>query len=166
MRGLFLSLLLLTLTGCQRGPWKHTVIQSSQREYDMARLTYPPTTPYQGIELELSRVGENLQGFINVHAFELPPLAENSQETQLQISDGHKTKTFILPLYQGGQRARLTENCLETLLEMLHTEKALTLTAGHFIQTIDSSRFKRHFEELMREPSRILPQNLITFEIF
>lgn len=163
---LIIPLLFLLLTGCQREEWRHTAIRNSNRDYDIAKLTYPPSNLNDGLELELTRYGKEIHGYINVYTFELPTYKEDPHATTLTIATSSVTQTFVISLLEGGQRARLTDICLEYLLQTLILKPTVTLFSGHFSQTLKAENFKRHYEALLREPSLLRPQNLITFEIF
>ncbi|MBF5059528.1 hypothetical protein [Candidatus Neptunochlamydia vexilliferae] len=216
MKYLALALLLL-LTSCCRDGWKHTAIKSGSPDYDISKLTHPASDPANGIELELTRYGKEIHGYIHVKTFELPS-HEDEHATTLTITTPQKpiliqglgvyqsqrsrfspieadpyprdkgdaeggeagdagagknqilsqngfTKTFVIPLLEGGQRARLTDTCLSYLIQVLEMYDTATLTSGHFSETISGANFQRHHDALMRCPSALRPQNLITFEI-
>ncbi len=159
-----LLIFLLLLTGCCRDGWKHTAIKSGSPDYDISKLTHPASDPTNGIELELTRYGKEVHGYIHVKTFELPS-HEDEHATMLTISTPRSNKAFVIPLLQGGQRARLTDMCLSYLVEMLEMNGAVTLTSGHFSETVSGENFHRHHDALMRRPSALRPQNLVTFEI-
>lgn len=163
---LLLLLLLFLLVGCHRDGWQHTAIQNGNTRYDMAKLTHPPHSINDGIELELTRTGKEIHGYINVHAFELPPLEDDPYATLLTISSLSSERTFVIPLMQGGQRAHLTNTCLEYLLQTLELKPSVTLQSGYFSETLDASNFTRHYDALLRKPHALRPQNLVSFEIY
>lgn len=165
MRLLALSLFLI-LAGCHRGPWQHTSIRNGNAHYDMAKLTYTSSNPISGIELELTRTGKEVQAYINVHHYELPSYQQDHHATTLTISTNCGKRSFIIPLLQGGQRARLTNECLEYLLQNLELKPTVTLSSGHFTQELESSNFERHYNALLRKPPVIDPRSMISFELF
>lgn len=165
MRLLALSLLLI-LAGCHREPWQHTSIRNGNARYDMAKLSYPSSNPSSGIELELTRIGKEVHGYINVHHYELPSYQQDLHTTTLTISTNCATRTFVIPLLQGGQRARLTDECLEYLLQNLELKPTVTLSSGHFTQELESSNFERHYNALLRKPPVIDPRSMVSFELF
>ncbi len=162
----FLPLFLLILSGCHRDGWQHASIQNGNAHYDMAKLSHPPTSPTNGLELELTRYGKEIHGYVNVHTFELPIFEEDIHATTLTISTNCASETFVIPLLEGGQRARLSDSCLDYLLQTLELKSSVILTSGHFSETLDASNFRRHYDALIRAPSRILPQNMINFELY
>lgn len=164
MKALFL--LLLFLTSCHCEPWKHTSIRNGNAHYDMAKLTYPPSNPISGMELELTRTGKEIHGYVNVLHYELPPHENDLHATTLSISTNCASRTFVIPLLQGGQRARLTDDALDYLLQNLELKPSVTLTSGHFSQELESSHFERHYNALLRKPPVPDPRSMITFEIF
>ncbi|MCB1109815.1 MAG: hypothetical protein KDK64_02450 [Chlamydiia bacterium] len=159
-------LLLFFLVSCHRDGWHHTAIQNGNRQYDMAKLTHPTTSVSDGLELELTRIGKEIHGYINVHAFELPAYEEDSHATTLTISTASASQTFVIPLMEGGMRAHLTDTCLDYLLQTLELKPSVTLISGHFTEILDASNFRRHYDALLRNPSRIQPQNMIHFELY
>lgn len=161
---LFLVLLFLFLAGCHREPWQHTSIRSGDPNYDMAKLSYPSTDGAQGIELELTRCGKEIFGYIYVHQFDLPSVEPNV--TTLTIATNSTSRTFTLPLLQGSQKARLTDECLEYLLQTLTLKPSVTLSSGYFTQTIDATRFEQHYQALLRKPLLPHPRSMISFELF
>ena len=161
-----LLLLLLILSGCHRDGWQHTSIQNGNAHYDMAKLSHPPKSVNDGLELELTRYGKEIHGYVNVHTFELPVFDKDTHTTTLTISSNCASKTFVIPLLEGDQRARLTDICLDYLLQTLELKSSVTLTSGHFSEILDSSNFRIHHNALLREPTRILPHNVINFELY
>lgn len=161
-----LPLFLLILSGCHRDGWHHASIQNRNAHYDMSKLSHSPTSVSDGLELELTRYGKEIHGYVNVHAFELPIFEEDIHATTLTISTNFASETFVISLLEGGQRARLTDTCLDYLLQTLELKSSVILTSGHFSETLDTSNFKQHYDALLREPSRILPQNMINFELY
>ena len=159
---LFLSLFLLA--SCHSDPWKTTAIYSSSREYTLARLSYPPSNPNNGMELEMTRFGEEIRAYINVYQYNFP--LQNTNKTHLTIQTEDRSQTFILPLMEGEQRVRLTDRCLEYLLTSLSTHSSITLSSGHFTQTIHTKNFKTHYKSLLRQPIFLRPENLINFELY
>ena len=159
-------LLLLFLAGCHHSPWQHTSIRNGNDRYDMAKLTYPPSNETNGIELEISRLGKEIHAYINVHHFQLPSSGVDEHATTLTVSTNCSTKTFVIPLLEGGQRARLTDTCLEYLLQNLELKPSVTLSSGHFSETLDASNFERHYDALLRKPSAIQPRSMISLELF
>lgn len=157
---------LLFLTSCHREPWQHTSIRNGNAHYDMAKLTYPPSNPTSGMELELTRTGKEVHGYVNVHHYELPSHEDDLHATTLTISTNCASRTFVIPLLQGGQRAHLTDECLEYLLQNLELKPSVTLTSGHFSQELESSNFERHYNALLRKPPVIAPRSMVSFELF
>lgn len=162
----FLFFTLFLLTSCHRESWQHTSIRNGNRDYDIAKLSYPPSNPNSGIKLEFTRFGKEIHGYINVATFEFPTHKDDLHATTLTISTNSTTRTFVISLLEGGQRARLTDTCLDYLIQTLQLKSSVTLSSGHFSETLESSNFERHYNVLLREPSRIKPQNLIHFELF
>lgn len=161
-----LCLLLLCFVGCARSSWQHTSIRSGNTDYDISKLTHPSSNPTDGLELELTRCGKEIHGYLNVHALELPSHEEDPHATTLTIRAQCASKTFVIPLLQGGQRARLTDTCLDYLLQTLSLKPSVTLSSGHFSETLDSANFDRHYNALLREPNWLKPDGLIHFELF
>ena len=165
MKGLFILLLFL-LVGCHHDPWKNTSIYSSSSQYTLARLSYPPSNPNKGIELEMTRLGEEVYAYVNVYQYTFPPKDSQLDKTTLTIHTEETAETFVLPLMEGGQRVRLTDPCLHHLLLSLSTHSTITLSSGHFSQVINTKNFKNHYKALLHKPSFIRPQNLINFELY
>lgn len=166
MKILFCLLLLLLTTSCHHSTWQHTSIRNGNDRYDMAKLTYPSSNETNGIELEMTRLGKEIHAYINVHCFELPMNENDKHATTLTISTNCATRTFVIPLLEGGQRARLTDTCLEYLLQNLELKPSVTLSSGHFSETLDASNFERHYDALLRKPSVIQPRSMISLELF
>lgn len=160
----FLSLLLLT--SCHREPWQHTSIRNGNYQYDMAKLTYPSSNETSGMELEITRYGREVHAYINVHHYELPSYENDLHATTLTIRSDCGSRAFVIPLLEGGQRARLTDACLEYLLQNLELKPIVTLISGHFSEEIKASNFERHYDALLRKPSVIQPRSMISLELF
>jgi len=160
------SFFILVLTGCHRDGWHHSLIQNGNATYDMAKLIHKASSPSSGMDLEFSRRGSMIHGYINVHAFELPSFDGDLYATTLTIETDLATKTFVIPLLEGGQRARLTDDCLEYLLQTLELKPHVTLSSGYFKEEVNSSRFVLHMDALQRSNSRIRPQHMINFELY
>ena len=132
----------------------------------MAKLSHPSISSTDGLELELTRYGKEIHGYVNVHIFELPIFEEDIHATTLTISTNCASETFVIPLLEGRQRARLSDTCLDYLLQTLELKSSVILTSGHFSETLDTSNFRRHYDALLRTPNRIRPQNMINFELY
>ncbi|MDN3509369.1 MAG: hypothetical protein P0S93_05075 [Candidatus Neptunochlamydia sp.] len=165
MRILYL-LLLLFLAGCHHSTWQHTSIRNGNDRYDMSKLTCPPYNETNGIELEITRLEKEIHAYINVHHLQLPKNKDDERATTLIISTNCSTRTFIIPLLEGRQRARLTDTCFEYLLQHLELKPSVTLSSGHFSETLDASNFGRHYDTLLRKPSFIQPRSMISLELF
>lgn len=163
---IFVFLLFLFLTSCHKEPWQHTSIRNGNSTYDMAKLTYPPSHPMNGIELELTRTGKEVYGYVNVYHYALPPYENDTHATTLTITTNSAKRTFVIPLLQGGQRARLTDECLDYLLQNLEMKPTITLSSGHFLQELKSSNFERHYNALFHTPSPLDPRSMVRFELF
>lgn len=164
MRALYF-ILLLFLTGCHHSPWQHTSIRNGNDRYDMTKLTYLPSNEINGLELEMTRLGKEIHAYINVHHFELPKNENDKHATTLIISTNCSTRSFVIPLLEGGQRARLTDTCFEYLLQNLKLKPSVTLFSGHFSETLDASNFECHYDALLRKPSVIQPRSMINLEL-
>jgi hypothetical protein len=160
------SLLFIFFTSCHREPWQHTSIRNGNSNYDMAKLTYPPSHPMSGIELELTRTGKEVYGYVNVYQYEFPPYENDIHATTLTITTNSAKRTFVIPLFQGGQKARLTDECLDYLLQNLELKPTVTLSSGHFLQELESSNFERHYNVLLRKAPILNPRSMVTFELF
>ena len=165
MKWLLLSLLFL-LTSCHHEVWQHSSIRNGNPQYDLAKLIYPSSNPNSGIKLEMIRNGKEVHAYINVKQYDLPPYENNPHQTLLTIETNRITKTFVIPLLEGKQRARLTDTCLDYLLQTLELKPSVTLSSGHFSETLNATNFSRHYDALLRQPHRLLPENLITFEFY
>ena len=161
-----LPLFLFCLTSCHHEPWQHTSIRNGNPQYDLAKLTYPASNPNNGIELEITRSGKEVHGYINVKQYDFPIHDNNPHQTLLTIETNRATKTFVITLLEGGQRARLTDSCLEYLLQTLELKPSVTLSSGHFSEILNTANFSRHYDALLREPHRLIPEKLITFEFY
>ena len=95
-----------------------------------------------------------------------PSLKRIPTQPCLLFQQERQKKLSFVPLMEGGQRARLSDTCLEYLVQTLQLKKEVTLSSGPFTETLNSESFERHYDALLREPSRIKPQNLIHFELF
>ncbi|MEM8727209.1 MAG: hypothetical protein AAGE99_00620 [Chlamydiota bacterium] len=132
----------------------------------MAKLTYPSSDELTGIELEITRLGKEIVAHVNVHRFQLPSSEDDGGSATLTIGTDCLKKTFIIPLLEGRQRARLTDNCLEYLLQNLELKASVTLSSGHFSATLNASNFKRHYDAFLRKASIIQPRSTIDLELF
>ena len=157
-----IPLLLLFCASCHHSHWKHSSLRSGNPDQDLAKLIYPASNQNSGIEVEITRFGREVHGYINVKHFTLPLHDGSSHETTLTIG----SRSFVITLLEGGQRARLTENCLDYLIQSLELKASVLLTSGHFSESLDATNFRRHYDALLRNPRRLLPQNLVTFEFY
>jgi hypothetical protein len=119
-----------------------------------------------GIELELTRTRKEVYGYVNVYHYALLPHENDIHATTLTITTNSTKRTFVIPLLQGGQRARLTDECLDYLLQNLEMKPSVTLSSGHFLQELKSSNFERHYNALFRTPSPLDPRSMVRFELF
>lgn len=132
----------------------------------MAKLSYPPSNPHKGLELELIRHGKETRGYLNAYHFSFPSYENNPKRAQIIIKTSNTTEAFVIHRLEGGQRLKLTEACLTTLLQLLDDNELVIIESGHFTQEISTKTFKRHYRDLMQEPSRFIPEEFVTFEIY
>jgi len=155
------------LASCHSGVWHYGSIRNSRPQYSFAKLTYPASHIHDGIELEIVCVGrEEIYAYINVKQYHFIPHEGDALQTSLTIQTNHATKNFIIPLLEGRQRARLTGECLAHLLYSLERHLSVTLYSGHFSGTLNAENFKKHYHDLIAQPRRFLPEQLITFALY
>ena len=165
MRTLFFFCVLL-FTSCHHNPWKNSSLSNGNERYDMAKLTYSCPKQKNELELELIRCGKEVYGYINTLCFELPRNKDDHHTTTLKITTDSGIKTFTILLLEGRKRARLSDTCLEYLLQNLELKSLVTLSCGHFSQILDTSNFQRSYDALMRKPPLIQPRSMIHLELF
>lgn len=161
----FLSLFipLLFFVGCHHEPWHHSFIRNSNFQHDLAKLSYTPSNPHQGIELEIIRHGKEIYAYVNVKQHKFACYDNNPYQTLLTITTDHDTQTFVIPLLEGGQRAHLTTACLGYLLQVLKNHPSVTLSAGYFSEQLNTTNFTDHYNSVVKQPYPLLPEQLINF---
>jgi len=133
-----------------KGPWHCSFIRNSDAQYDLAKLVYASSNPYRGIELEIVRNGREVYGYINIKHCKFMCYDGHFHQTFLTIKTDHETKGFIIPLLEGGQRASLTDCCLQYLLQALEHNSSVTLFTVHFSETLNSTKFHYYYAQLMQ----------------
>lgn len=163
----FLFLLPLIFFSCHRNdPWQQTAIRNSDPTYDLAKLSHPAASDHRGIQIEFIRQEQTIKGYLNVHTFAFPPLENHPKQTSITFLAGETRQTFVVDRLAGGQRLRLSPNSLDALLQLLHDYPQVTIQSGHYSQTYSSDTFDRHYRKLCKLPPRLMPEKLVTFELY
>lgn len=160
-------LILSTFSSCKKnGLWEYSSIRSENREHDFAKISHPPSNELDGIQVEIVRTGDAIHGYLSVNHFEIPPYQKNTELANVTLLSDGKEQSFITTRFQGGQKLKLSKECLESLIIGLKTSPSLIIKMGHFSQKIDSELFLSYFQMLQKKPPPYLPENLITFELY
>lgn len=164
---LALLLCLFFLSSClKKGKWEEASLPNSSSFHDLAKLSYPPLNPLYGIELELIRSGEALFGYLNVHHFEISPYEQNQRKAKVEFITEQKKRSFVLDRLEGGQRLRLSEEALQTLVALLQSEAKITIKFPPFLETIEAKEFHKLFSQLLKKPLPYFPETFITFDLY
>jgi len=107
-----------------------------------------------------------MYAYINAKQYRFIPHEGDSSQTLLTVQTNHAAKNFVIPLLEGGQRARLTEECFDHLLHSIEMNSSVTLHSDYFSETLHSESFKKYYRDLLDRPRRFLPEQLITFEFY
>src|SRR3990167_2482196 len=109
-------LILSTFSSCKKNQtWEYSSIRNETPGHDFAKISYPPSNELDGIQFEIVRIGDAIHGYLSINHFEIPPHNENiDQASVLLISDNVK-QSFITTRFQGGQKLKLSEECLTAL---------------------------------------------------
>ena len=160
-------LFFLILSSCRKNqPWEYSGIRSENREHDFAKIFYPPSNELDGIQCEIVRTGDTIQGYLSVTHFEIPPYKKNNELACVTLISEDREQSFIITRFQGGQKLKLSKECLEALINGLKTSSPLIIKTGHFSQKIDSELFTSYYQMLEKRVSHYLPETLITFEVY
>jgi len=162
-----LVLLPLVFISCHRKePWQHTAIRNSDLRYDMAKLSYPPTSAHKGILLEFIRQDHSIEGYLSVCTFEIPPVKDHLQLAEITFSTQEERASYVVDRLAGGQRLHLSERALNKLLELFKDSPEVTIVIGHYSQTFSSGTFERQYRKLCKLPPRLMPEKIVTFELY
>ena len=152
---------------CQKkDSWQHSAIRNTDPRYDLAKLTYPADTIHRGIEIELIRQHEGIEGYVNVHTFEVPPFQDELRSAKISFFSDNLEYNFIVDRLQGGQRLHLSEAALSTLLSLFEEHSEVTIEMAHYSQAFNGAAFTRHYQKLCNLPPRFLPEKIVTFELY
>ena len=155
------------LLGCHRSdPWRHSSLQNSDPHYDMAKLSYPASSMSRGILLELIRQHDEVEGYLSVYTFEIPPYHENPHKAEVIFKAGSKVYSFIADRLKGGQRLHLSQLSLKKLLTLFNEHAEVRIEMGHYSQTFRATSFEKHLRKLRKQPLSYLPEKIVSFELY
>lgn len=156
----------LLLSCQQRSFWREASIPNSNPHYAMAKLFYPISLPYKGILLEFIRHHLEINAYLSVYAFEIPPFQSNPQKAEVIFKAGQKTLSFIIDRLEGGQRLHLSKVALNKLLNLLKNYSVVKIEIGHYSQILISKTFEKKYIKFCSLPRWPLPEKMITFELY
>lgn len=160
-------LFLLFLFACHKGdPWHYTAIPNTNPTHDIAKLSYLAKSSDRGIELELIRQEETIEGYLNVHSFQFPPFQNNPKKAEITFSANQIDTSFVVTRLKGGQRVHLSSRSLHCLLHLLQNYREVTIQAGHYLQTYHCANFHSLYQKLCARPPRLWPEKFVTFDLY
>lgn len=166
MRFLLFFVLLLSLSCHHKKDWQYTPIRSLDSNYDMAKLSYPASSASKGILLELIRQHKEIQGYLNVHTFEMPYYKDNPHLAKINFKAGKEECSFIVDRLTGGQRLHLSQPSFIKLTNLLREYPEVTIQVGHYFQKIHSTTFNKKYNKLCKYSLYWIPERIVTFELY
>lgn len=142
---------LLLLCACSsHSHWTADQVRSDKKEFSSTKLSYLSS---HGIDVELLKIAERLNVYLNVHSLPVPPHQGNPKSALLKLEiDGEvlRCETYRL---EGGQRLLLPEDITRVLLEALNNHKDATLILQGYRTTIKAEDFSEKFKQLLNPSS-------------
>ena len=149
---------LFLLTACSSSRfWNHGYIQSGP-EFSSSRLSYTDPDRQNGIHLEIIKHYMNTYtGYLFVHSHPIQPYKHDIKKALISIrmtdKDEHQQLfSYIATRYEGGQRVRLPEEALHTLLEAFHQKKNVWIEASGYQTKICLEGFASQFTSFQTPP--------------
>ncbi|MEM7175132.1 MAG: hypothetical protein AAF443_04290 [Chlamydiota bacterium] len=153
------------LLGCSTSsPWKEVAILNDDPDYELVKLTYSADNLFNGIELELTRYGNAIRGYLNANRYSFPMNEKDPQHIGVAISSERGNQRFLAERFEGGQRLRLPEQAVTHLIETLMENFAVTIRCGYFKQMLLPDQFHRHYQTLVMGPPSFLSKERVNIE--
>jgi hypothetical protein len=143
----FLSVLLFSCS--RQGHWTSDQVNSDKQEFSSTKLSYLSNDPAHGIDLELLKIGERLNVYLNVHSVPVPPHQGHQKSAFLKLDiDGKiiRCETYRL---EGGQRFLLPDDIAKIVIESLQSNKEITFILSGYRSTIKAEDFSAKFDQLL-----------------
>ena len=142
--------LFLSLCACSsHSHWTADQVHSEKKEFSSTKLSYLSSDSIHGIDVELLKIAERLNVYLNVHSLPVPPHQGNPKSALLKLEiDGEPVRCEAYRL-EGGQRFLLPEEMTKILIESLNNHKDVTLILHGYHSTIKAEDFSEKFKQLL-----------------
>ena len=156
------SLSLLFFIGCATSsPWKLTGLPNADPDYEIVRLSYPATDALHGMKLEFVRYGTECYAYIHAAGYAFPFYQGKENQAKVSFYTERTAMHFIAFRCEDGQRLRLTEEAAAALATSLKKGESVTLSCGHFSQSVSASYFCRAYRTLYKRPARFVSKERV-----
>ncbi len=146
---LVLLLFFAVLCACNKqSHWSSDQIYSNDKESQSAKLTYISKDRIHGIDMEMIRIGERLNIYLNIHSIPSPPYNGDPKKALIKIKTTEKTFSFEAYRFEGGQKFLLPEEASRMLISALQNREAPTLILPGYRTTIEAEDFLEKFDRL------------------
>lgn len=137
--------------------WGSDQIYSDDVESRSTKLTYFSKDKIHGIDMELIRIGQRLNIYLNTHSIPAPPYNGDPKKTLVKIKTTEGVHSFEAYRFEGGQKFLLPEEASQILISALQNREAPTLILPGYRTTIETEDFSEKFDRLNRPVSQKNP---------
>lgn len=153
-----LILLLCFLESCSApSHWRLDAITAGDEQFNSARLKYSTPSTTSPLLFELARVGNHLEGYVNLARYRFACL-ENSS-VKIFFTFNEEQKEIDIPLLEGSMRLHLPFEMTEQIIGALQKGEKVGILVDDFEQILLPELFSKLYEKLMG--SAIFLQNPI-----
>jgi len=145
--------LLLFLFSCQSSnSWEVSHIQTGNKSYNSARLSYPVHDIVNGVAVEMICAQGHVNTYLEVHSQTIPAYEGNPKEALVVMKIAGKSIKGIAYRHEGGQRLSLPLDLHELLITSLQNKQPVTIVLEGYYTKIDPEQFSEQYAQLHAEP--------------
>lgn len=129
--------------------WKLEKIVSGQEDFDIARLIYAQPQIDSPLQLEITRIGSQIEMYLNLTRSRFTP---SFQEKNLYVTGiftiGEERIEDKIPLLEGKMRLKIPSSLKASCIRALQEGKKIDILVDDFKQTIFPEQFEKLYSQL------------------
>jgi len=128
--------------------WKLEAISAGEKSFNSARLKYVPTTNQSPLHFEMTRVGDQIEAYLNLVRYHFSTSKENSLLVKTIFTIDGNSKEEWIPLLEGSMRLRIPSETTQEIIEALQKGQEIGILVDDFEQTLSPEFFSQFYKQL------------------
>ncbi len=147
----YVGLLGLFAFSCSKQPshWTIDQIDSGKTEFCFTKLCYSSSDPVNGIDIELSKKGDQIQVYLLIHSTPVAALKSDPQSVAVSIRTSQEKLSDTAYRFQGGQRFLLSTESSEKIIELLKSKQEITILLNGYRTVLKPEDFEQKYETFL-----------------